>query len=235
MRILDTEVHFLVDRASDEHAPPPPLRAALLPLLLALPAHASEPPQTIVVTATRHAMALLDAPASMSVVTREQIADRGADNVFEALRGETGLSLQGRTIGGRTALSLRGMEFRHTLFLVDGKRIGGTDGVVGHSDFQYDWVAAEDIERIEVVRGPMSVLYGSEALGGVVNVITRAPRANAGPSAPWPRAASATTACGGDGHRAAVRAGGPLADGLELAVSVSDTRRQALALKEDPR
>ncbi len=195
---------------------------------------ASDGAQTIVITATRHAMALADAPASMSVVTGQQIAERGADNVFEALRGETGLSLQGRTIGGRTTLSLRGMEFRHTLFLVDGKRIGGTDGVVGHSDFQYDWVAAEDIERIEVVRGPMSVLYGSEALGGVVNTITRRPGAD------WAFSALAEGrwgdgSLGGDGHRAAVSAGGPMGDSVKLAVSVANSRRQALALKEDLR
>ena len=150
--------------------------AALL-VCSAAAAVGDEASQTIVVTATRHAMPLLAAPAAMTVVSGEQMAARGADNLFEALRGEIGLSLQGRTIGGRTALSLRGMEFRHTLFLVEGMRIGGTDGVVGHSDFEYDWVAAADIERIEVVRGPMSVLYGSEALGGVVNVITRKPGA----------------------------------------------------------
>ena len=195
---------------------------------------ATMPPQSIVITATRHAMPLVDAPAAMSVVTGEQIAERGADNVFEALRGETGVSMQGRTIGGRTAMSLRGMEFRHTLYLVDGKRIGGTDGVVGHSDFQYDWVATEDIERIEVVRGPMSVLYGSEALGGVINVITRRP----GPVWAFGMLAEGRwgdNSLGGDGNRAAVRASGPVTENLSVAVSLADTWRQALALKEDPR
>ncbi len=190
--------------------------------------------QTLVITATRNPMPALDAPASIGVVTAEQIAERGADNVFEALRGETGVSLQGRTIGGRTVLSLRGTEFRHTLFLVDGKRIGGTDGVVGHSDFQYDWIAAEDIARIEVVRGPMSVLYGSEALGGVVNVITRRPTDR------WAFAALTEgrygdASLGGDGHRAALRASGRVTEGLALAVSLSDTRRQSLATQEDAR
>ena len=115
------------------------------------------------------------APAAVSVVTRREIEARGADNVLDALRGETGVSLQGRAIGGRKVLSLRGMDSKHTLYLVDGRRVGATDGVIGHSDFQYDWIAVEDIERIEVVRGPLSVLYGSEAMGGVVNVITREP------------------------------------------------------------
>ena len=149
------------------------LAAAIVALgAIAGPVAAADPgaPQTIVVTATRHAMAALDAPAAMSVVTREEIAARGADDVLDALRGETGVSLQGRSIGGRKVISLRGMDSKHTLFLVDGRRIGASDGVVGHSDFQYDWIAVEDVDRIEVVRGPLSVLYGSEAMGGVVNV-----------------------------------------------------------------
>ena len=129
--------------------------------------------QTVVVTATRHAMALIDSPAALSVVTRAQIEQRGADSVLDALRGELGVSLMARPISGRKAISLRGMDSRHTLMLVDGKRIGASDGVIGHSDFQNDWIPVEDIERIEVIRGPMSVLYGAEALGGVVNIITR--------------------------------------------------------------
>jgi outer membrane receptor for ferrienterochelin and colicins len=131
--------------------------------------------QTIVVTATRYALLAADAPAALSVVTRRDIEARGADNVIDAIRGETGLSLQGRAVGGRKVIGVRGMDSKHTLFLVDGRRVGASDGVIGASDFQYDWIAVEDIERIEIVRGPMSVLYGSEAMGGVVNVITRAP------------------------------------------------------------
>lgn len=221
-------------------APPSPGPIAALVLAGALGAPASaqgaEPPpaQTVVVSAARHAMALIDAPASISVVTPQDIADRGADNVFEALRGEPGVTAIGRTISGRRNVSIRGMDGRHTLYLVDGKRIGNTDGVVGHSDFQYDWVAVQDIERIELVRGPMSVLYGSEALGGVVNVITRAPgerwslRAMAEGS--W-----ADSDRGGDGYRAAVSVDGPLGERLRLGAAVADTRRQAVAGSVDPR
>jgi len=198
-------------------------------------AQTSEPQSLpmVVVSATRHAMALVDAPAAMTVVTREQIADRGADNLFEALRGETGLSFIGRTISGRRNISLRGMDGRHTLFLVDGKRIGASDGVVGHSDFQYDWVAVEEIERIEVVRGPMSVLYGSEALGGVVNVIAR----ESGDRWSLRAMTEGSWADGGrdgDGHRAAASVSGPLSDQWRLAVTASNTMRQAVA-SADPR
>jgi outer membrane receptor for ferrienterochelin and colicin len=79
---------------------------------------------------------------------------------------ETGVRLQGRAVGGRKVLSLRGMDSRHTLFLVDGRHIGATDGAIGDTDFQYDWIAVGDIERIAVVRGPLSVLHASEAMGG---------------------------------------------------------------------
>lgn len=225
----------------------PTLPFMLLPLALAAqtPALAqSQPPadlmaaaapQVIVVSATRHAMALVDAPASIEVVTPEQIHQRGADNLFDAIRGNTGISTQGRTISGRKAINLRGMDSRHTLVLVDGKRIGASDGVIGHSDFQYDWIAADDIDRIEVIRGPMSVLYGAEALGGVVNVITRAPgtqrwRVGAQLEGSW-----ADDGRGGDGQRAALQADGPLAAGVQLAVSAAESRRQAVAGTADTR
>ncbi|MFO1266038.1 MAG: TonB-dependent receptor [Rubrivivax sp.] len=203
----------------------------------ALPVHADEGAGSaapIVITATRHAMLAIEAPAVLSVITRQEIEARGAANVLEAVRGDTGLSLQGRAIGGRQVFSVRGLDAKHTLFLVDGRRIGASDGVVGHSDFQYDWIAVEDIERIEIVRGPMSVLYGSEALAGVVNIITRQPGAQ------WRLGASlegheAEGDRGGSGFRAGVRADGPLAEGLGLRAGASRSRTAALASVEDPR
>jgi outer membrane receptor for ferrienterochelin and colicins len=161
-------------------------------------------------------MALIDAPAVMNVVTPQQLQDRGADNLFEALRGEAGLSLMGRTISGRRNISLRGMDGRHTLFLVDGKRIGNSDGVIGHSDFQYDWVAVEDIERIEIIRGPMSVLYGAEALGGVVNIITRATGTQWSGRA-IAEGSHADGGLGGGGHRAGDQRRRAAGRGLRLA------------------
>ncbi|MBL8288747.1 MAG: TonB-dependent receptor [Rubrivivax sp.] len=179
-------------------------------------------------------MLAIEAPAVLSVITRQEIEARGAANVLDAVRGDTGLSLQGRAIGGRQVISVRGLDAKHTLFLVDGRRIGASDGVVGHSDFQYDWVAVEDIERIEIVRGPMSVLYGSEALAGVVNIITRQPgdRWHLGASV---EGREAEHDRGGSGFRVGARADGPLAEGLGLRAGASRSRTSALASVADPR
>jgi outer membrane receptor for ferrienterochelin and colicins len=190
--------------------------------------------QTIVVTASRYAMLALDAPASLSVVQRREIEARGADNVLEAVRLESGLALQGRAVGGRKALGLRGLDARHTLMLLDGQRIGASDGVVGASDFQYDWLSSAEIERIEVVRGPLSVLYGSEALGGVVNVVTRQPGAawSFGALAEGSRADGGR---GGDGWRAQASAMGPLGGGLALRAGVSASGAEPVAVPGEPR
>ncbi len=192
------------------------------------------PDQTIVITATRYALLSTDAPAALSVVTRRDIEARGADNVLEAIRGETGLSLQGRAVGGRKVIGIRGLDSRHALFLVDGKRIGASDGVVGASDFQYDWIAVDDIERIEVVRGPMSVLYGSEALGGVVNIITRQ-TGDAWHFGTMTEGSDADGGRGGGSWRMGARADGPLGAGFYLRAGVAASKAEAIASPVDPR
>ena len=194
----------------------------------------AQPLMTVVVTASRYGVLAIDAPASLSVVSGRDIEARGADNVLDAVRAEPGVSLQGRAVGGRKVIALRGLDSRHTLFLVDGRRIGASDGVVGASDFQYDWIASEDIERIELVRGPLSVLYGSEALGGVVNIITRRSGQTwrFGSSVEGSQAAGGR---GGQGHRLGLQADGPLAPGLSLRAGAAASRVEALASPADPR
>ncbi|MEH0167634.1 TonB-dependent receptor plug domain-containing protein [Roseateles microcysteis] len=199
-----------------------------------VPAPAPEQLPMVVVSATRHAMLLVDAPAAISVVSAQQIAARGADNVLEAVRGETGVSVFGRTISGRKTLSLRGMDARHTLILVDGKRIGASDGVIGHSDFQIDWLNMGDVDRIEVLRGPLSVLYGAEALGGVVQLFSKAPARQWEGSALL-EGSQAAGDRGGDGRRAAVRLSGPLSEQLRGTLSASDSRRDAVVSPLDAR
>ena len=124
----------------------------------------------IVVTATRTAQSLDQTLASVTVITREQLEQRQVSTVTEALNGVVGL--QFRTNGGvgkATSLSMRGTESGHLLVLIDGVKIGSA--TLGTSAFEH--LPIEQIERIEVVRGPRASLYGSEAIGGVIQIFSR--------------------------------------------------------------
>ncbi|MGL1958706.1 MAG: TonB-dependent receptor [Colwellia sp.] len=130
--------------------------------------------ETIVVTASRHETALQLAPASISVIEKEELKLRNANDLADALTAEAGITIT--SVGqNRRGISMRGMPVEHTLYLVDGRRISSSNSVMAHSDFELSWLPNSAIERVEVVRGPMSSLYGADALGGVVNVITRTP------------------------------------------------------------
>lgn len=128
--------------------------------------------QPIVVTATTSVRNAGDAPASVAVLDGLSLRRRPVNDLADALRGSVGVDLEDTGLG-RRGISIRGMSSEHTLMLVDGQRINASTSAIAHSDFELGWMPAEAIERVEVVRGPMSSLYGSDALGGVVNVITR--------------------------------------------------------------
>ncbi len=147
---------------------------AILPLCGAAFAMEMVAVEEIVVTATTREANLQTAPASVSVVDQEELILRAAADLAQALQGEAGVQVSG--VGqSRNGISLRGMHVEHTLFLLDGRRIASTNAIIAHSDFELTWLPPAAIERIEVVRGPLSSLYGSDALGGVVNVITKRP------------------------------------------------------------
>lgn len=130
----------------------------------------------VTVTASGHAQQLEDAPASISVITREQIEQRYYQDATDALRDIPGVIITGGGSGDRgNDIVIRGMPSQYTLILVDGKPVSTRETRPnGSAGFEQDWLPPlQAIERIEVVRGPMSTLYGSDAIGGVVNVITR--------------------------------------------------------------
>ena len=225
----------------DSKAPvrPAPLYAALLALAGLAPAAGlaagdGQRLGEIVVTATQREQAIRDVPAAASVVSREDIRSSGADNVLGAIRETPGIGLLGRSVGGRKTMSLRGMDGKHTLYLVDGLRVIATDDWVGHSDYQYDWTPVDDIERIEVVRGPMSVLYGSDALGGVVNTISRRP-ADHWQGSVRLAGSDASGAGGGDAVGGGVHLSGPLGETLRIGLSATHLDRDPLKLKENRR
>lgn len=217
----------------------PRLPLSVLALAVASLAHGAEPTDVstqalprIVVSATRHAVPLADAPAAITVVDAERVAERGTDNLLQALRVEPGVTAFGRPTGGRKSLSLRGMDPRHVLVLVDGQRISASDGLVGSSDFQLDWTGAVDIDRIEVVRGPMSVLYGAEALGGVINVIT-APLTGELQARAFSEGRDGDG--GGSGHRLGAALRGGFGPSVDFGLAVSDARRESTPSAADAR
>ncbi len=120
---------------------------------------------------------VIDVSSSVSIITQEDIKKMHADSLVDILNEVVGLNLtvNNSSIYGRKNISIRGLESRNSLILIDGKRVSATDAQIGHSDFQYNWIPLESIEKIEIIRGPMSSLYGSNALGGVINIITKQP------------------------------------------------------------
>lgn len=132
----------------------------------------------VVVTATGFRQKLTDAPASISVVTREQLETRPYANLVDALRDIEGIDvgMERTDKNGMASISMRGLPSDYTLVLIDGRRQSNV-GSIYPNNFgggQFSFLPPLDaIDRIEVVRGPMSTLYGSDAMGGVINIITR--------------------------------------------------------------
>ncbi|MHC5053823.1 MAG: TonB-dependent receptor plug domain-containing protein [Planctomycetota bacterium] len=124
----------------------------------------------LVVTGERRETTLLDAAQHVSVVTAKEIADRGGETTPDALREEPGVWVQ-KTAQGGGAPFIRGLTGKQVLVLIDGVRFNNSTFRYGPNQY-LNTVDPGMIERIEVVRGPGSVMYGSDALGGVINIIT---------------------------------------------------------------
>lgn len=148
------------------------LIAAAFPVMAEDASEVKEKEEQMVVTASAIEQNLKDAPASISVITREDLQKKPVQNLKDVLKDVPGVQITNES-DNRQGVSIRGLGSGYTLILVDGKRVNSRNAVFRHNDFDLSWIPAESIERIEVVRGPMSSLYGSDALGGVVNIITR--------------------------------------------------------------
>ncbi|MDH5259699.1 MAG: TonB-dependent receptor plug domain-containing protein, partial [Gammaproteobacteria bacterium] len=138
---------------------------------LTLPTFAEEQ-SPIIVTATRTAQTADESLASVTVITKEQIEQQQANDLFDVLANIAGIDMvNSGGIGKSTSLYMRGTNTGHVLVMIDGVQVGSaTTGQAAYQD-----IPVELIERIEVVRGARASLYGSEAIGGVIQIFTRKP------------------------------------------------------------
>ncbi len=132
---------------------------------------------SMVVTASGFAQEVKDAPASISVIGQETISQKPFNDIGDVLKDVEGVNVSRGGKSGGANIGIRGMSADYTLLLVDGQRLSQNSSGArpnGFGDVDSSFIPPSSaIERIEVVRGPMSTLYGSDALGGVINVITK--------------------------------------------------------------
>lgn len=181
----------------------------------------------VTVTATGTPESTLTAPAFTTVITSEDLKKEGV--------ASSGLpEILGRSVGvndrtdatGRDEVVIRGMGANYSLVLVNGRRVSTSDALWRGGDFDYHSIPMSAIERVEVVRGPLSSLYGSDAIGGVVNIITKKPTDT------WSGEINGDYRVvepgrGGTQYRTGLYAAGPIVDKVSASVSAEYFNRQA--------
>jgi outer membrane receptor for ferrienterochelin and colicins len=180
----------------------------------------------IVVTASATGVDVRDAPASVSVITREDIERQPVQSLAVLLGRLPGVTGGISPTGAMSKITIRGLPDNYTLVLVDGRRVGNSRDISYRPDLgrqDLNWISPDMIERIEVVRGPMSSLYGSDAMGGVINIITRkiAPtwRGSANTSYTWDEDTAR-----GDAYQLGVNVAGPITENLGLRLGATYSR-----------
>ncbi|HED1713913.1 TPA: TonB-dependent receptor [Klebsiella variicola] len=153
------------------------INSITLALLASFSASAISQDDTMVVTASGYEQKLTNAPASISVIAQKELQQKNYTDLGEALSGVEGVDVRGGT--GKTGgldISIRGMPSSYTLILIDGVRQNASSDTTPNGFGTLDTAMMPPlsaIDHIEVIRGPMSTLYGSDAMGGVINIITK--------------------------------------------------------------
>ncbi|MFK8331883.1 TonB-dependent receptor domain-containing protein [Pseudomonas sp. BJa5] len=182
----------------------------------------------MVITASQTRHSELTAPASVSVISREQLQQMQALDLSEAVAKVPGVSIAASSTFGRHKIKMRGLDSDYTLLLVNGRRINSRDALTSNyaNDFDLSAIPLSAVERIEVIRGPMSSLYGADAMGGVINVILRRPgnEAEGALSYSYQHTPSGD---GGDINHSSLYSAGPLIEDRLLGNLVLDASDQA--------
>ena len=137
-------------------------------------AHAEEVTESftldpMVITATRTEMSVKESPSAVEIVSSKKLEETQAKTLRDALKSALGVNVF-NDFQGRSNVSIRGSESRHVLIMVDGKRLGGELSYNSANAWDVDRIRMEDVERVEIIRGPAGALYGSDAMAGVINV-----------------------------------------------------------------
>lgn len=133
---------------------------------------AQEEVQEVTVTATRIEAPVNEVSSSVTIITANDIEKKQQYSVAEVLRGLPSIDVVNSGGPGRTtSVFIRGAKSEHTLVLIDGIEAG--DAMSTGRSFDFSTLQADNIERIEIIRGPQGTLYGSDAIGGVINIITK--------------------------------------------------------------
>lgn len=125
----------------------------------------------VVAIGTKSDRALSESVSSVTLITQDQIEKSGASNLSELMQSVSGVYVSPNSSSGNR-LSIRGMDHSDTLFLVNGKRVLGEFS----KKYELERIPMGSVERVEVLKGSASLLYGSDAMGGVINVITKNPK-----------------------------------------------------------
>lgn len=189
-------------------------------LVVSLQAQVSE---EIVVTASALPEPLADTPASVTVITRQEIERRAARDVVDVLREVPGLTVARiGSSGHQTSVFTRGANGAHTLVLWNGVEVS-PPFFGGSSGFDWGQFSTAGVEQIEIVRGPFSALYGSEAMAGVINVLTVPARSGF----------RASAEAGGNGLRNAQLSGSHVTERLALTGSYGSSHDDGFAANDD--
>ncbi|RQR46448.1 TonB-dependent receptor [Burkholderia sp. Bp9140] len=207
--------------AAEAVTPAPEDRHALPAISVTAPAAEADPLMQPLETGSRLGLASLDTPASVETVTADMIDARGDRTVLDAVTRAAGFASAMAPGTGGTALSVRGFSGQESVMtLLDGVRLLPAAGTI---TFPFD---TRSVERIEVLRGPASVLYGEGAIGGVVNVVPKRPQRT--------RETTLQVGVGADGaKRVAFDTTGALGPQLSYRFYVSDARANGLAERAD--
>lgn len=188
----------------------------------------------IVVTATRHTQTVSRAPASVAIISAEELQQKPVADFSDILRQQAGINVNQSQATGRREIQIRGMDGQYTLILINGRRTNSAEALIRGNDFDLSTIPIASIERIEVIRGPMSALYGSDALGGVINVITKKADAE------WHTSIGLSTEIpedgkGGETYQQTLYTAGQLSPDLGLTFSLENSNRDGWkATPEDP-